>query len=93
MTLQESSPGTLHGLDIPSKRRQTTPLVVSADGETAQSLFPLDFIDSTKYDERWLQRLVHRRPSVLPIPSIEATFWPAIPTPRDADSYFCIHCN
>src|SRR5690348_11526080 len=47
--------------------------------ETAQSLFPLEFTDSTKYDEPWLQRLVHRQPSVLPIPSIEATFWPAVP--------------
>jgi hypothetical protein len=79
MVQQESSLVTFNGLGIPSKRRQTTPLLVSADGETAQSLFPLEFTDSTKYDEPWLQRLVHRQPSVLPIPSIEATFWPAVP--------------
>jgi hypothetical protein len=79
MSLKESSPVTLHGLDVPSKRRQTTPLVVSANGEEAMSLLPVELTDTTKYDERWLQRLLHRQPSVLPIPSIEATFWPAIP--------------
>jgi hypothetical protein len=78
MALQGSSPVTFNGLDRHSKRRQATPVLVSANGEAVQSLFPLELTNNTQYDERWLQRLVHRQPSVLPIPSIEATFWPAI---------------
>lgn len=62
--------------------RQATPLLVSPGLDA--TVEPLNRIDLSKsgadaYDERWVQELVHRCPSVLPIASIEPAFWPAAP--------------
>lgn len=77
--VQYSSPDAAIAAETPSRRRQTAPIVVSADGSSAHSLRLLELTDNRLYDEKWLQQLVHRQPSVLPISSIEAAFWPAIP--------------
>jgi len=56
--------------------RQATPLLVTP-GNEASKLLPLDLTKGGQYDEAWLQRLIHQHPSLLPISSIEAAFWPA----------------
>ena len=60
--------------------RQHHPVLVSAapDG-IDEILMPivLQGDDKGLYNELWLQKLVDRCPSVLPIASIEAAFWPA----------------
>jgi hypothetical protein len=52
----------------------------------AGALRRLPLQDTSKYNERWVQELVHHSPSVLPI-SVESAFWPAIPVcfPRMVD--------
>jgi hypothetical protein len=57
----------------------STPLMVNSDGG-AEPLERLSFQlkGETGYSEAWLQRLIERQPTVLPIDDIESAFTPAI---------------
>jgi hypothetical protein len=59
--------------------RQATPLLVPYGRDAPEPLPRLPQRDGGKYDERWVQELVHNSPSVLPINSVEPALWPAIP--------------
>jgi hypothetical protein len=64
---------------MPRMHRQATPLLVPTNGQGAPEPLRRLQLDTGQYNERWVQELVHHSPSVLPINSIEAAFWPAIP--------------
>ena len=58
--------------------RLASPLLLSSQPVSkAEILKPLDLSESGHYNERWVQELVHFSPSVLPIGTVEAAFWPA----------------
>ena len=55
--------------------RQSTPLLVPTNGRgMPEPLRRLPLQDTSLYDERWVQELVHHSPSVLPINSVEFCF-------------------
>lgn len=62
-------------------RRTSTPLLVTSSSLTAEPLQrrALDKSILSGYNERWLQKLVHNAPSVLPIADAEPAFSPLIP--------------
>lgn len=60
--------------------RYGNPVFVPADPNAeAQTLPRIQFESAGQYNESWVQKLVHKYPSVLPIGSIEPAFTPAIP--------------
>jgi hypothetical protein len=60
--------------------RYSNPIFVPADPNAEAQILPrVQFETIGHYNESWVQKLVHKYPSVLPIASIEPAFIPAIP--------------
>ncbi|MXO52381.1 hypothetical protein GRI42_13805 [Erythrobacter gaetbuli] len=56
-------------------RQHTKPILVSADGETSSPLVQLTYGPSPEsVSEAWIQELVHRHPSCLPIEEVDSVF-------------------
>ena len=70
-------------------RQHTTPLIISDNLGNYQNAQKLEKIslglsgDQKFYDENWLQNLIFKYPSLLPIEELEPAFFPLYPVARE----------
>jgi len=71
-------------------RRDGTPIWIDAAEQSGEALVKVDFemSKSARYDEKWLQELLHGHPEVFPVGQIEPGFGELVPLCRELPLQF-----